>query len=242
MNILLIQARDPGDPMLRHELECFAERTGLAIDRFDPVNLCESSLPALQAGRWDAVMIGGSGDYSLARGGFDWHQPFLDYLAELVRRDVPTFASCFGFQGLVQAMGGEVVSDPRQAEVGTFRVELTTEGLADPLFLGLPKNFAVQLGHNDSVRNIPVTMRRLASSERCPVQAVRVNGARIVATQFHPELDMEANIVRYTRYLHHYDPMLTPEDADRVAREIHEPSPVANSLLARFVQTLDEVG
>ena len=87
MRILLLQARDGGDPMLRHELECFAQQCELPEERFLTLNLAEAA--------WDddavldsveAVMVGGSGDYSLAHGGFYWHDHYLDLMRLVVRR------------------------------------------------------------------------------------------------------------------------------------------------------------
>jgi len=226
--------------MLGHELECFAAGCGLDSEAFVSLNLCQDTLDDVDSSGVDAVMIGGSGDYSLATGGFPWHAPYLDFMRRLVRDDVPTFASCFGFQALVQALGGRVVKDPASAEVGTFRIHLSAAGRADPLLGGLPASFDAQLGHNDSVRDLPSDLERLAYSERCETQAVRVRGSRVLATQFHPELTMQDNITRYVRYLHVYDARLSAEEALQTARSIHAPSPEANSLLAAFLSDLTQ--
>ena len=235
--ILLVQARNVDDPMLRHELSCFAAQCGLELPTFETLNLCCDPVEHGRLGEVDAVMVGGSGEYSLAQGGFGWHDPFLDFLREVVRRDIPTFASCFGFQALVQALGGDVVSHPDQAEVGTFCVRLTDEGKRDPLFGALPAAFDAQLGHNDSVRNLPPDVIRLAVSDRCETQAVRVRGTRIVATQFHPELTMEDNLVRHKRYLALYS-TTTCEEALAEAAALHRASEEANSLLRGFIAQL----
>ncbi len=237
MKILLLQARDANDPMLRHELECFAERCELDVDRFDTLNM------AAEEWRSDdllehvnAVMVGGSGDYSLVDGGFDWHQPYLALMRRVVARRVPTFASCFGLQAIVQAFGGTVEKRAAAAEVGTFRIELTAAGRAEPLFSEVADGFDAQLGHNDSASaDLPANLINLASSQRAPVQAIRVVDAPVVATQFHPELSMSANIVRYRRYLHAYNPGIAEEEADAEAARIHRPSPIANRLLRRFL-------
>lgn len=236
MTILLLQARDAGDAMLEHELDCFVERCGIDRGRFRPLNLAAEPIDPTALRDVDAVMIGGSGDYSLARGGFHWHADYLELMRAVIRRDVPTFASCFGFQAIVQALGGRVVRDPNSAEVGTFPITLTEQGQDDPTFRSFDTVFDAQLGHNDSVRDLPDELIRLAFSERCAVQAIRVVGHDIVATQFHPELTMQENMVRYMRYLHAYEPDLTEKEAREVARSIHRPSPAASGLLRAFVQ------
>lgn len=239
IRILLVQARDVGDPMLEHELDAFARQSGVPRDAFATFNLCEGRPTDVSLDAIDAIMIGGSGDYSLAAGGFPWHGEFLELMRTIARREVPTFASCFGFQALVQALGGEVVSDPDAAEVGSFEIHLTEDGIADPLFGSLPIPFVAQLGHNDSVRNIPSSLVRLARSERCQTHAIRLRSTNVVATQFHPELTMDDNITRYIRYLYVYNAGLDPEEAERLARSIHAPSPESNALLRRFVASVN---
>lgn len=239
MKILLLQARDADDPILKHELDCFAARCELEHDRFRALNLATATIEDNVLADVDAVMVGGSGDYSLAKGGFDWHTAYLDLVREIVTRRIPTFASCFGFQAIVQALGGTISKEPDAAEVGTFQITLTDAGTEDPLFREFDREFDAQLGHNDSVEGaLPDSLVQLAYSERCQVQAVRVRGTPVVATQFHPELTMDDNIVRYTRYLHAYNPALDEVSATLEASRIHRPSPVANQLLQRFLSSL----
>lgn len=237
MKILLIQARNAGDPMLDHELECFAERCELPVDAFRTLNLpTDTWSPDSLLLDIDAVMIGGSGDYSLAAGGFEWHDRLLELVRQIVETRTPMFASCFGFQAIVQAYGGEIVKDPAAAEVGTFEIRLTEAGQAHLLFADAPPLFDAQLGHNDSATAaLPNNLINLACSERAPVQAIAVQGAPVIATQFHPELSMEANEVRYLRYLHAYNPEMSDERARLESARIHRPSPVAADLLRRFV-------
>jgi GMP synthase (glutamine-hydrolysing) len=239
--ILLLQARDHGDPMLEHELSCFVDVVGIPRDRFVPLNMAH-----VPSGDWpelptfDAVMVGGSGDYSVVKGGFDWHRPMLDYVLEAVSHDLPFFGSCFGFQALVQALGGELVSDPTMAEVGTFEATLTPEGKSDRFFGHLPETFDAQFGHNDSAVTLPDELVHLVSTERCAYQAVRMRGRPVWATQFHPELDEQANMTRYVRYLVNYaDRPMGEEEAWATARTMHRPSPHANALLSRFVEAVD---
>jgi GMP synthase (glutamine-hydrolysing) len=240
MKILLLHARDPDDPSLTHEYECFVARSGEPADSFVQLNLTTHTPlgPELFDGV-DCVMVGGSGAYSLTKGGADWFEPMLELMREIVARRVPLFASCFGFQALVVAMGGELRADPERAELGTYALTLTDAGRADPLFSELPDTFDVQLGHNDSVVSLPDGLVNLASTERCLYQSVRVPGAPIYATQFHPELTDKDNILRYMRYLEHYiRPGETIEDARHRAYSMHRPSPDANAMIRRFLSLI----
>ena len=237
MKILLLHARDPDDPSLQHEYECFVARSGQPAEAFTQVNLTTESPLSLELLEGvDCVMVGGSGAYSLTKGGADWFEPMLELMRQIVARRVPLFASCFGFQALVVALGGELHADPERAELGTYEVTLTDEGRADPLFSELPDSFDVQLGHNDSVVSLPEGLVHLVRSERCFYQSVRVPGVPIYATQFHPELTEKDNILRYLRYLDHYIlPGETVEDARERAYAMHRPSPAANSMIAKFL-------
>jgi len=239
--ILLLQAREAGDAMLDHELDCFVERTGIERERFRPLNMVAvdpDEWPVLDA--FSAAMVGGSGDYSLVEGGFDWHEPAIEYTREIVDCALPFFGSCFGFQLLVQALGGSLIDDPNRAEVGTFEMTLTAEGARDEFFGNLPRTFVAQCGHNDSVSQLPYGLLHLASSERCSFQAVRLEGKSVWATQFHPELDMDANMTRYVRYLTNYaDRPMNEDEAWLAAAELHEPSPHANALLSRFIHAVE---
>ncbi|RVU44860.1 type 1 glutamine amidotransferase [Lujinxingia sediminis] len=234
--ILLLQARTADDPMARHELEAFATQCDLDLDAFATFNIATTPARTFPVEGYDAVMVGGAGAFSLVEGGFDWHRDFLDLTRRLIEARVPMFASCFGFQAIVQALGGTLERDPERAELGTFPIELTEQGHSDPLFGELPEVFDAQLGHNDSAITLPDELVHLASSERCVYQAVRVRGRPVIATQFHPELGREGNLDRFRNYLNNYKPEgQTFEEAMAYAERIHRPSPHACGLLKAFV-------
>ena len=235
--IVLLQARQPSDPMKQHEIDCFVQTTKLSEKSFDIINLSQGVCSFTDIEKYDAVMLGGSGDFSVVKGGFDWHQPMLDLIKQIIDKRKPAFASCFGFQALVQSLGGELESCPKKGEVGTFEISLTTEGKDDPLFSSYPSTFNAQLGHNDSVTLLPEDLVHLASSQRCHYQAVRVRGTSIVGTQFHPELDHITNLDRYMYYIEHYkQPGESLEEATERAHSIHEEGEEAARLLQKYLE------
>ena len=237
--ILLIQARSADDPMAQHELRAFADRCELPAEAFRIFNIATDDPHELSFEGLDATMIGGSGDFSLVEGGFDWHQDFLDLMARLMDTAMPTFASCFGFQAIVQTVGGALAKREELAQLGTFEIRLTDAAADDPLFGDLPTTFDAQLGHNDSAVELGDALIHLAESDACPYQAVRVKGRPIVATQFHPELTRSDNIDRFKNYLKNYrKPGQNFEEAMAYAEEIHRPSPHACGLLHSFVNDL----
>ena len=229
---LLLQAREPGDEMAAHERDCFARALQIPTERVVTHDLLSGPPDEALCRRYAALLIGGSGDHSVLGGGA-FMPPFLDFLSDVVvAKAIPTFASCFGFQALALAGGGEVVTDEVRAEVGTYEIMLTEEGQADPLFGDLSPSFTAQLGHKDHVTRLPAGMTRLAFSEQSSHQALRVDGTPIVATQFHPELTRQDNTQRYLRYWEAYgsgDP-----DNDPVLERMAD-SPHSTALLRRWV-------
>ena len=239
LRILLIQARSADDPMADHELQAFANRCELSRDQFTTFNVAVDDIDEFHPSDVDAIMIGGSGAFSLVNGGFSWHQAYLDLMREILTRGIPTFASCFGFQGIVQATGGKLARDESMAQLGTYKIELTDEARVDPLFGDLPECFDAQLGHNDSATELCDDLIHLAKSEDCKYQAIRVKNKPIVATQFHPELTRECNLDRFRNYLENYKkPGQNFEQAMAYAESIHRPSPHSCGLLHSFVRDL----
>ena len=135
------------------------------------------------------------------------------------------------------ALGAEVRSDPGGAEVGTYRISVTDEGRADPLFGTLPESFMAQEGHKDRALQLPSGCTWLARSERSPYQAFRVDGTLIYATQFHPELDGESQSSRFRNYFDLYKGVYGEARALEILDEIC-PSPEANGLLLSFKKLL----
>ncbi|MFQ5348899.1 MAG: gamma-glutamyl-gamma-aminobutyrate hydrolase family protein, partial [Thermoanaerobaculia bacterium] len=212
LRILLLQARDEDDPMKEEEVLSFAEKSGLAPEQFDQHDLLTGPPELSRVLDHDAMMVGGSGDYYVSKGNLPAFDELLGVLAEVVAAGHPTFASCFGFQLLTVALGGEIVYDPEATEVGTYEVRLTAAGEKDTLLGSLPPRFMAQLGRKDRASRLPESVRNLAASERCPHQAFRVSSQPVWATQFHPELDKRTNRDRFMRYLDGYAMHMTPEE------------------------------
>lgn len=228
----LIQARNDGDIAKPEEHRAFAERLGVAINQIQQLDIFkdEMSIDALQDS--DAVLVGGSGEYSV----LDDHprvKGFIDLLGAITTTDIPMFASCFGFQALVLALGGEIIKAPERAEVGTFVLRPTQASGNDVLFSTLPNPFNAQLGHQDQASILPNSVINLASSDLTEFQALKVNGKHIYATQFHPELTSDENQKRFKRYMHIYGALFGELKAQEIL-DSHQPSPEANNLLNLF--------
>lgn len=233
VRFLLLQVRNPGDPMSGHEIECFERCFDLPTGRVEIFDLLSGAPTAAQIDAVDVVLLGGSGDYSVARGG-PWLPAALDAMAGLYEIGKPTFASCWGFQAMARAMGGEVVTDRSRAEVGVTWMQLTDAGLDDPVFGPLGRRFQALAGHEDHVVSLPNGAVLLASSERSENQAFHFPGKPIYCTQFHPELDkagLVSRIAMYPAYL----PLAgasTLDELDQMTPEL----PGTEDILRRFLR------
>jgi GMP synthase (glutamine-hydrolysing) len=238
MRVLLYQARDAGDPMRLHEERCFLDKLALfdgptAVTTFNMV----TEPPTGQACwlDYDVILVGGSGHYGCVNNPHPWYEAFLQTLQAIVASEKPMFCSCFGHQALAVALGGEVISDRPNAELGTHVVRLTEAGSSDPLYEEVPFQFTAQFGHNDRVTRLPDGAVNLAATDPCPIQSYRLRGKMVYATQFHPEMSHAENQERAMGYLQVYDvEQTTPERLARMFRPSHE----ASGLMPRFLSLL----
>lgn len=229
---LLLQVRNPGDPAQLDEHRCFAARLGVTLADVQPYDVLQQPLDAGVLADVDAVLVGGSGQYSVLDD-LPAIRRFITFVAEVAESGPPMFASCFGYQALVVGLGGTVVADPDRAEVGSYPLTRAAGADGDPVFGSLPDRFIAQLGHKDRADQLPSGVVNLASSERAPFQALRVVGRPVYATQFHPELLWSDNRDRFLRYMAEYGSLFGEEAAQRQL-DSHLPGPEANTLLARF--------
>ena len=219
--------------MAAQEVLCFARSLPCTSSNIEVFDLLSGAPSTLALKRTDVVLIGGSGEHSVVRGG-PWLSRALDTMTELYAKSRPTFASCWGFQAMAQALGGTVVTDRDRAEVGTAWVELTHDGEADPVFGPLGKRFRVPIGHEDVVTKIPKSARLLASSDLVENQAFVFLDKPIYATEFHPELnraDLVARLTKYTEYL-----PLTGHKSIKEFEDNTPETPESESILPRFLK------
>lgn len=231
---LLVSLREPTDAMAHHERGCFAEAAGLPVGHIVVHPMIDGPLTQSHLHNIDAVFFGGSGAFSVLDD-VPWIHAGRDALRRVVDARRPAWASCFGFQGLALALGGEVVRDDARQELGSTWLHLTDAGRADPLTGALPASFWGQEGHHDHVTRLPEGVLRLATGEVSPEQAFRVDGAPFWASQFHPELTVARTVDRFIYYRTHYfqgDPAAA--DALQAQLEAGEDTPGVRDLLRRL--------
>ena len=105
-------------------------------------------------------------------------------IADAVAAGKPFWGVCLGVQLLAASLGARVYPGP-VPEVGILPVALTLDGLADPVFAGLPREVLTLQWHGDTF-DLPHDAVRLAGSPAYPNQAFRVR--RAYGVQFHLEV------------------------------------------------------
>lgn len=235
--LLLLQIRDRDDAMRAHEQACFAQHIGIAKDAIDTWNLLQGSPPQQRLLGAKAVLIGGSGDYSVVRGG-PWLAASLDAMVRLVEAGIPTFASCWGFQAMSLALGGDVEHLPQRGHVGTVRMETTPMAAGDPVLGTLGDSFCAQFGHEDVVTRPPESASVMVRSQAGDCMAWRLGPAHIWGTQFHPELSDRDLLVRLRRYPKYVSDIIGM-DLDEFEATRVEPSPDADHLLRAFFDLVE---
>jgi GMP synthase (glutamine-hydrolysing) len=156
-----------------------------------------------------------------------------DLAERVIEADFPFFGACYGI-GVLGSLRDGLVDRTHSEPIGAMSVTLTDAGRTDPLFDGLPDTFDVFLGHKEAVSRLPAGAVRLAYSATCPVQAFRI-GANVYATQFHPELDVDALCLRIEVYKNHgyFEPSQAQSLKDMARRSVVSEPP---RLLKTFVE------
>ena len=222
-----------------NEYESFLRFTGLEESELPVINLVHEPLPPIDLDEWSGIVLGGgpwnASDDADAKSveQVRAERAISALLDDVVARDFPFFGACYGI-GTVGLHQGGVVDRSWPEPVGPLSVTVTPDGLADPVFSGVPTDFAAYGGHRESMLRLPPGAVLLATSQACPVQAFRV-GRNVYATQFHPELDLEGICTRIEVYKNagYFNPSAA-ETLKAASREVEVAHPM--TLLSNFVR------
>lgn len=137
-------------------------------------------------------------DYLVIMGGHmsanDIHIPYIKAETELVKKymnaDKPLLGICLGAQIMARALGARVYKG-KQKEVGWYDIDITRDGMSDPLMKRLKfypdLNKAKVIQWHGETFDMPDGAVHLASSELYPNQAFRY-GNKAYGIQFHIEV------------------------------------------------------
>ncbi|MDQ2852369.1 MAG: glutamine-hydrolyzing GMP synthase [Actinomycetota bacterium] len=109
--------------------------------------------------------------------------PGLD--SALLEAGIPVFGICYGFQAMVQALGGNV------EHTGLREYGATIAQLADTtstLFDGQPDEQSVWMSHGDAVSSPPSGVRVTAVTPGAAVAAIEDDERALYGVQWHPEV------------------------------------------------------
>lgn len=174
---VMLEQRGPFSRMIQERIGSAWKGDYAAVD----VRTSDPPDPRAAAG----FIITGSAAHVWARE--PWMLKTEAWLRDAVPLGAPILGICFGHQILAQALGGEVIRNPRGREIGTRVIERTAD---DPIFDGLPSRFEANATHLDTVGRLPHGAAVLAKSPLDDRQVIRFTPT-CYGVQFHPEIDAQ---------------------------------------------------
>lgn len=181
----------------------------------------------------DGVIVTGS--HSMVTDEEEWSLKAGAWLVELVDKEVPLLAICYGHQLLAKALGGVSAYHPAGMEIGTVEIELSQEAQTDMLFCTLgTTHFNAHTIHSQSVLTLPDGAVRLAFNSHDSNHAFRV-GRRAWGVQFHPEFD-KAVMDSYIKELEK-EKAFGKLQRDELVQKSQE-TPQATSILQKFEEVV----
>lgn len=240
LKILLMQIRD--DELTRaEELAEFVRYSQLQPEQFTVLDVFQTpQFEETCIHEYDALFVGGSSDASVTQPD---RYPFVPSTKRLLgycwQQSIPVFASCFGFQAAVEALGGEVIVDKAAMEMGSYQMGLTAAAADDVLFQDVPDGFWAISGHKERAVTLPAGAIVLAFSDLCPYHAFRMAGKPFYGFQFHPELDAKDLAIRITRYQNRY--LDGGDQLTQILQSLQD-TPIANGLIEKFVDRILMMG
>jgi GMP synthase (glutamine-hydrolysing) len=103
---------------------------------------------------------------------------------EIFRLGLPVLGICYGLHLACQTLGGTVEGTPTR-EYGRARCRI---GRPNELFAGIPSEIDVWMSHGDQVSQTSADFEPLATTDTCPVAAVKHRRLPLYGLQFHPEV------------------------------------------------------
>ena len=235
---LLLQIR-PEDAASNGEYNAILKFSGLSENEIHRVRMEQTGFPDVNLDDYSAVIIGGGpwnpSDPIEKKSAIqiDVEKKLEPFCRDLVAKDFPCLAICYGLEILVKSLGVNLTHDYHE-KPGAIDLILSDAGVIDPLLADLPKTFRVFVGHKEAASRVPDGGILLASSVDCPVHLFR-QGKNIYATQFHPELDVEFMLERTEVYKHlGYFPVADAEKILDAIRHEHITEPM--KFLRKFIE------
>ena len=233
LKVLLLQIRHE-ERVRDEEYASFCQFSGLNNGEITIHNVFDQpDFEPLIIDGYHGLFIGGASEASVLEPD---NYPFVDNAIKLIQysieKSIPVFASCFGFQLAVLALGGTIIRDEKGFEMGSLPIQLTEAALKDTLFWDTPNNFHAVAVHRERSLSAPEGCIPLAYTDQCS-HAFRVEDKPFWAFQFHPEVDKKVLVERLTIYKSKYTE--NDDHLDEVLANAIE-TPESNDLLLKFTE------
>lgn len=191
---LLVSTRGEEDA-LDTEYQAYLQASGLESGELELAEFDLLGLPPLDPGDFAGVIVAGSPYGVISEDGYisatqqNVRAELTSVFEQFLAAETPLLATGTAMTILTEVLGGQVSADNAEfAELAD--IELTDEGVADPVFAGAPAVFTAYANHSEAVDQLPKGAVRLARSLYSPIQVFRF-GDSVYATQYNPELDAD---------------------------------------------------
>lgn len=191
---LLVSTRGE-EEALDTEYQAYLQASGLTGDQLELAEFDLLGLPPLEPSRYAGVFVAGSPYGTPTADGYvsatqqNVQAELTDTFYKFLGAGTPVLATGTAMTILARVLGATISSDNAEfAELAD--IELTQEGVDDPVFDGAPHVFTAYANHGEAVDELPDGAVRLARSLYSPIQVFRY-GDNVYATQFNPELDAD---------------------------------------------------
>src|SRR5712691_8416400 len=216
--------------------ELFAPVVEEAGHRLDEWSFGWGMPPPRPLDAYDAVLVFGGAMHADQDAHHPWLREETLWLQQLLARHTPVLGVCLGVQLLARAAGAHVGRIAGGPEIGWCGVELTDDGVDDPVLGALPQEFEALQWHHYTY-GVPAGAVELARSAAC-TQAFRLGDA-CWGVQFHPEVT-EAQLESWIE-----DKNDPPPDANGLRAETREKiegwNELGRSLCSAFLETADDL-
>ena len=128
----------------------------------------------------------------------------ISFMKECFKNVKKILAICWGMQVAVTAAGGEVKKGTKGSHIGIANdIELTNEGLSNPLYKDKSNKFNTPAFNFDEVVTIPIGATHLASNKINKIQGLNFKSgvSEIWGLQYHPEITYKkmVNIIKFRK-------------------------------------------
>ena len=145
----------------------------------------------------------------------DWMLELENDIKMAEKNNIFILGICFGHQIIAKSFGGKVELNPKGWELGSYSINLTSEGKKSPLFNNFKDNDIVYESHQDYVSLLPTNAIPLAYSDKC-IQSFQISNF-IFSVQFHPEFSLEI-MKKYVAVRSNYG---VPIDNDTISKSVN---------------------